>query len=98
MGLRLVGRHIFKGGSPIELPAYGDGQLVSVAGPITVLPEPGSVVLVHGHEKVWLAPLYGLGLSAPPRTVHTDVSSSWAARRRGDRHRDAMNPAVRTRS
>ena len=66
LGVRLVGRHIFKDGQPMQLSAYKDGQLVSTAGPVSMLeasnallPEPGSIVLVHGQEMVWLEPLFG---------------------------------------
>ena len=31
LGVRLVGRHIFKDGQPMQLSAYKDGQLVSTA-------------------------------------------------------------------
>ena len=63
LGLRLVGRHIFHNRACLELTAFVDGQLTTVIGPVSVeaasnavLPEPGTVVQLHGHEVVWLQP------------------------------------------
>lgn len=63
LGLRLVGRHIYRQGSLLELIAFEEGKLRTVIGTLTVeeataalLPEPGTVVQLYGHEMIWLQP------------------------------------------
>lgn len=63
LGLRLVGRCIFHNASVLEVIAFEDGQLRTVTGSVSieeasnaVLPEPGTVVQIHGQEMIWLQP------------------------------------------